>query len=573
MPKYAEKVFINGVIYTIDSAESIKEAIAVKDNRILCVGTNAQISEYIDSKAQVIDLENKIVFPGFIEGHLHAPGAAYNELFNVNLYGAQSSQETLELVKKFVHENPEKNIYYGRGFNPGFFKDEEMSRGPRKERLDAICSEKAIILTDFGGHVLWMNSKAFEIYSIDETTESPVGGVIEIDPETGKLWGTLKEYAKQLVPYQSFTDGEAAQAAQWFQNTMHKYGYTSIFALRPGGTIIPRETIFHSFQLLEQKGELKLRVNGARDIDPNGPIIEQFEELIELKNRYESELIKVNTAKYFADGVIEGVTGCLLEPYEREADKGDDFYGEFIWEKEKLSQSFYTAMKHNFQIHVHSIGDGATRYTIDAMEYALKRLKKQPDQYRNVLTHLQLVKSYDITRMARLGIIANVQAYWHYKSPSMWAQLERPLIGVRAETEYPLKSLLDAGVMITASSDHPVTPVPNPFCAIQAAVTRNLVNAEDYGLEKISSMDDPKWLLNKAERVRVLDMIKAYTINGAYQLFRETEIGSIEEGKYADFIVVDQDPFMVDPLELEDIKILETFFNGETVYKRDSHDK
>ena len=566
MKEYAGKVYLNGKIYTIDAELSIKEAIAIKGTKIEYVGSNNDIKAFINDNTEVIDLEGKTMLPGFIDSHLHAPGAAYNELFNINLFSAMSSKETLDMIKQFLIDNPDRSAYYGRGFNPSFFDNLERSLGPRKERLDEICSEKPVILTDFGGHVIWMNSKAFEIYNINEDTVSPPGGVIEKDPYTGKIWGTLKEYAKQLVPFQSFTDEEAALAAEWFQNNMHQYGYTSIFALRPSGAVIPRETIFHSFKLLEDQDKLKLRINGARDIHPNDPLEEQINDLINLKIKYESDLVKVKTAKYFADGVIEGVTGCLLEPYEAAAEKGDNYYGEFIWDKKKLSESFRQAMENNFQIHVHSIGDGATRYTLDAMETAAKKVDYDKNKYRNVLSHLQLVNKDDIKRMFEYGIIANVQTYWHFKSPTMWFPLEFPLIGDRAEYEYPLKSLFDAGLTVTAGSDNPVTPVPNPFHAIQAAVTRNLINANDYGLEKLTDADDPRWLLNKNERVSVMDMIKAYTINGAYQLFRENEVGSIEAGKYADLIIIDKDPFLIDPLQIENIKVLETIFNGEMVY-------
>ena len=136
----------------------------------------------------------------------------------------------------------------------------------------------------------------------------------------------------------------------------------------------------------------------------------------------------------------------------------------------------------------------------------------------------------------------------------------------RAYNEYPVKSLLDNGALLTASGDHPVSPVNNPFWAIEADVTRNLENAEFYGVDDITDIDDPTWLLNPAERVSVSDMVKAYTINGAYQLYRENSIGSLENGKFADMIVVDQDIFKVNPLNIDKTQVLTTVFNGRVVY-------
>jgi predicted amidohydrolase YtcJ len=314
-----------------------------------------------------------------------------------------------------------------------------------------------------------------------------------------------------------------------------------------------------------QKNELKLRVNGARDIYPNQDIDVQLEELRRLREKYHTGLIKATTAKYFADGVIEGLTGFLLEPYKEAAGKGENYYGKFVWNTAEMQDAFKKTLDMGFQIHVHSIGDAATKNVINAMEFAQNNPPE--NKYRNVITHLQLVSNMDITRMSKLGIIANVQPYWHFKDPISWFDAEQPFLGDRAENEYPLKSFLDAGVLVTASSDHPVTSNPNPFCAIQAAVTRNLINAEKYGLTKITDIDNPTWLLNKDERVTAFDVVKAFTINAAYSLFMDKEVGSIEVGKYADIIVIDRDLFQTDPLEIESIKVIKTIFNGEIVYE------
>ena len=480
---------------------------------------------------------------------------------------AGSFEETMDKIRKFVKEHPEKEIYYGRGFNTAFFPGIENVLGPKKERLDEICNTKPMVLTDFGGHTLWLNTKALELYNITRDTVAPSGGVIEKDPETGELWGTLKEYAKQLVPFQKFTAEENIQAVEHFQDLLHSLGYTSIFCLRPPGAIIPRETLFGTWATLEKDGRMKMRVNGARDMDPEGSIDEQVRELQDLKRTFESELIKVETAKFFTDGVVEGLTAFLMEPYGEAAGKGSDFCSEFIWDREILREAFQKFMKAGFQIHVHTMGDRSTKYCLDAMENAASKAVCRIR--RNVFTHLQIVREEDILRMADMGVIANVQAFWHYKSPSMWKSLELPFLEERAETEYPLASFLRAGAVLSASADHPVTPNPNPFHAVQAGVTSNLYNSREHGLDPITDKDDPRWLLNARERVSVMDMLRAYTVGGAWQLFRENEIGTIEIGKFADFAIVDKDPFVQNLLELENIKVCQTIFNGECVYSVD----
>ncbi|HVI39424.1 MAG TPA: amidohydrolase family protein [Anaerovoracaceae bacterium] len=167
----------------------------------------------------------------------------------------------------------------------------------------------------------------------------------------------------------------------------------------------------------------------------------------------------------------------------------------------------------------------------------------------------------------KLEIIAALQPYWHLKEPEWWDYVDSVNLGKdRAYKEYPVKSLLDNGAILTSSGDHPVSPVNNPFWAIEADVTRNLNNADYYGVEDITDINDPTWLLNPAERVSVMDMVKAYTVNGAYELYREKSIGSLEGGKFADMIIVDQDIFKVNPLDIDKTKILTTIFDGDVVY-------
>ena len=209
------------------------------------------------------------------------------------------------------------------------------------------------------------------------------------------------------------------------------------------------------------------------------------------------------------------------------------------------------------------MGDGSTKKVLDAIE---KTYKLNNKNFRNTITHLQLVDKNDIKRFKNLNIIAAVQPYWHLKGPKWWEEVDYKLLGERAIEEYPLNSFIKENVIITSSSDHSVTPVPNPFYAIEAGVTRNLYNHNYFCVEDIKDMDDERYLLNKAERATVKDLVRSFTINGAYQIFREKEIGSLEIGKYADFIIIDRDIFNINPIDIENTKVLQTFFNGKLVY-------
>lgn len=562
-------VYHNGTIRTFDPRGSSYKVLAVKDGAIVYLGNENDAKDWIDKARNVIDLRGQTILPSFTDPHVHAPGLAYDILFNVNLYDVLSKEQTLQRIEAHVTANPDLPAYFGRGFNAGFFEGMEKVKGPRKEHLDAICNHKPIILSDFGGNYFWMNSCALRTYGITKATVAPARGTIELDNETGELWGVLREGARALVPYQSFSAEQNYKAAKWFTQVMNSYGYTSVMALRPPGTVEPRMTSFDMFKTLEAKGELHLRIQGARDMNEAEDIDAQLEEMQREKKSIDSALVQFSVAKFFLDGVIESATGYLLKPYTTAAGKGPDYRSTLLWDFNTLVYAFRRCMETGFQIHCHTIGDGAVRAALDALEVAFDQMGVQGDEirlYRTTLAHLQLIDPTDMERMARLNVIAAVQPYWHFKSPTQWWTLEQPLIGDRAEHQYPLESLNRKGVTIASSSDYPVTPEPNPFFAIQAGVTRNIVDARFYGLADITDMEDPRFLLDPNERMTVESMVRSFTINGAYATLQEASTGSLEVGKSADFVVIDKDPLRVDPLELSKIKIISTVFQGRTVY-------
>lgn len=562
---FADKVIKNAKIYTIDKCGEIVQSAAIKDGRFICVGSNKEVADYVGENTEVIDAEGKTVLPGLIESHVHVPGNGYNILYNINVFDARTDKETESIISEYIRKHPDREIYFGRGFKTAVFPGIEASKGPRKERLDKICNNKPIVIIDEGGHVNWLNSKAFEISGITEDTEDVAGGVIEKDNVTGALWGTLKDEARLLGPERQYTKEEKMEAYEWFQNFYVSLGFTAIAAQRqPACTDpIPMVDIVHEF---EKQGRLILHVSAAREIKVTEDEQLQFEHLEEMRDYFANQEsnICVNTAKFFIDGTVEGVSAFLSEPYTEAAGKGSNYYGEFLWNFDRMKKAFAETLKRGFNIHVHAVGDEGVTKAIDAFEYAQSLY---PGDHRNCITHLQIVKDEDIVRMGKMNIIAGLNSFWHFKDPTVFFNVEVRFLGAdRANKEYPAKSFRDAGCLITCSADYPVTPYPNPFQAIEVGVTRNLFDAQYFDEERIDDIDDEKWLLGKEERLSVLDMVKAYTINAAYATHREKEMGSIEAGKWADYIIIDRDIFEIAPLEIEDTKVLETVFKGETVY-------
>ena len=317
---------------------------------------------------------------------------------------------------------------------------------------------------------------------------------------------------------------------------------------------------WEGFRGLEQEGLLSIRVRGA-SLLRHWNFEEDFTKLKELRKKYCSDRVKLIAAKIFADGIIGNETAYLLEPYNNKP----DYYAEAYWPQDALNQAYAAVNRERLQVHNHTDGDGAVRMSLDAAEYA--DINAPGFDCRNAMTHLVLVSESDIPRFGKLNVIAIPQTYWHFKQPGAWGPIERPALGERAEKMYPLKSFTKTGATVAFSSDYPVTTIPLPFCAIEIAVTRNLPDAAAYGAPyDITDIDDPKYLLWPEERLDIKNAIRGFTINAAYSIFAENVTGSLEVGKSADLVVIDQDLFSIDPLKISDTHILRTYFNGRLVH-------
>jgi predicted amidohydrolase YtcJ len=557
---HADWIFTNADVWVGDEAATPASAFAVKNGSILAVGSDAEVLAYAGRHTEVEDLRGLFVMPGFLDSHMHAPGTALSDLYDVSLYTCKTPEACLRAVRRFIRNHPEAAEIRGAGWDIAGFTDKELIHGPRKARLDEISAVLPIILQSYDGHSVWMNSAAFARHGITSRTPDPAGGVIERDPHTGALWGTLKEEAAKLLPPKAYSAQQYARALKLYQTRMHRYGITGVMSICASGLGAPAE----AFARLEAAGELALRVNFAQEINPEHPVSEQLAALKELKARCDGELFKVTAAKFFADGVIEGGTAFLHAPYAAKAGRESDENNDAVWGLKDLAAAFAAAHRAGFQLFTHSIGDAATRRVLNALRLAGAARWRDA---RPVITHLQLVRAQDIRRMKRLGVVASVQPFWHMKEPNWWRRVDATMLGPRRATrEYPLRSLFDAGVTVASSSDHPITVQPDPLVAIEIGVTRNLAAAKWYGVKDIAHAEGKKHLLGKGQRVSVERMLASYTRHGATLMGCEEVCGSLRPGLAADFIVLDRDPRAVPPVEIETCEVLRTYFNGRMVW-------
>ena len=536
----ADLILLNGAIYTVDKNRSWAQAVAITDGKIVYVGSDEDAKSHIDEQTVIIDLAGKMVLPGFVDAHAH-PSYAMDLVGNISLYLLDSLEKYTKTIKEFVDDHPDKPYYRGSGWTDTLFPN----LGPRKEILDNIIPGKPIALISYDGHSMWVNSVTLERSQITKETPDPVGGRIERDPETGHPSGTLREetafkLVEKAIPKYSLEERKNALLA--YQDMATRAGITLSH-----DAMLDAQAI-SAFNILAKENLLKMRFRGSITIDPDLDIIQQVKSVLTARANNTHPYFQTNSAKIFVDGVVEGGTAYLLEPYEH----NPQFRGEPIWESEIFDAGTIALDKEKIQIHFHVIGDAAARITLDALELA-QQINGTRDS-RHLITHLQLVEPEDIQRFKKLGVVGVPQPFW-FKVDEYYWELALPYLGrKRAEKQYPMQSFFDAGVVMASASDFPVTIPFDPLIAIQTGITRSASN----------SGKDVLW---PEERANLENMIASFTINGAYANFLENETGSIESGKQADLIVLDRNLFDLPSEEIAKTNILLTLVEGKEVFR------
>ena len=533
-------VFKNGSIYTVNKGYLWAQAIAISGERIVFVGADKDVEALVGSETEVIDLEGKMILPSFIDAHAH-PSHAMDYVGNINLYSQESLEEYKQTIKDFVGSHADAKVFRGSGWNDALFPN----IGPSKEILDAIVPDRPISLVSYDGHSLWVNSVTLDKANITAETPNPDGGVIGRDPETGEPNGTLRETASKLIDYvfPDYSIEERVNALLAYQEMANKAGVTMCH-----DAMLDEQSIA-GFKAIEADGSLQMRFRGSITIEPDQPAEEQIEMLLNERSRNSHPKFQTNTAKIFVDGVVEGGTAYLLEPYQHLP----DFYGELIWDPHQLKEICAALDKERIQIQFHVIGDAAARIALDALDYAQQMNGKRAA--RHLLTHLQLVAPEDILRFEQLGLIGVPNPYWFKLDDYYWS-LALPYLGKeRADHEYPMQSFLQAGVLMASASDYPVTIPFDPLIGIESGITRSEIGG---------STNEILWPEEKVSRE---EMIASFTINGAYANFLEDEIGSLEVGKRADFIVLERNLFQIPSSDIAKTQVLETYLDGKEVFR------
>lgn len=538
----ADLIVTGARIYTMDATRTWADAFAVKDGKFVYVGDVAGCASWSGAQTKSWKLTpEQMVLPGFHDCHVHLAESGL-QMRQCDITACKTVEEIIQTIRKYAREHKTDKWIVGSGWSLPLFPN----TAPTAALLDTAVSDRPALIESQDGHSSWANTLALKAAGITRHLPDPPRGRIERD-EKGEPGGTLRESAVQLVekhvPPCSFEERLAgARAALKLANS---------FGLTGAQDANSSEEILRTYRELDRKKELTLRLVAAQQTDADAKDLKaEVLRLVRLRKEYSGDRLRASAAKIFADGVIEARTAALLKPYEGKSG------GEGIL---NVSQDRFNEFARlldgaGFQIHTHAIGDRAIRVALNAYEN-VKMTKRGALNGRHQIAHLQLIDAQDIPRFRRIGVLANFEPYWAFADDYV-VKSTIPVIGPeRTSRNYPIKSVFDSGAIVTAGSDWSVTTL-NPLDAIQVAVTRQ-------------SLDGRTEPFNARERMSLPDILAAYTINGAYANGEEKLTGSIEVGKYADFLILDRNLFEIAPVHIHDAKVVATVVEGEVVYAND----
>lgn len=533
--KSRSKLFINGKIYTVNEKQPWAEAVFVDEKGVIkFVGKTEEAKKLTDKDAEIIDLKSKMMMPGIHDVHAHPLEAMSPFAGTCELDSKETDVENfIKVLKECKDEQPASNWVLGAGHSVSTLLESE--RLPI-EILDEAIPDKPAVIMGETSHSIWVNSKALELAKIDKDTPNPQGGVIVKNTKTGKPNGILFDGAGDLImdlvwlPTKEIKELNYQGLLEALKE-LNKNGITSVVE---GRTYWKRDFQDAWFRA-EKENKLTVRAVLGLWAYPQENDEKQIAKIKSLYRRDENSLVQISQVKVYSDGILINSTAAMREPYKTTLGEIPSKNGLNYFTEKRLAKYIAELEPAGFDFHIHALGDRATTESLNAIE------KAQKGKSRHRLTHLEVVNEKDFPRFKKLNVTADAQVAGDFTHPSHWKENEY-LIGKRATNLVPIKSLYDAGARITLSSDWDVSTL-NPFVGMQNALTRkpqNLPNLET--------------------------VIKSYTINAAYVMRQEQKTGSIEVGKQADLIVLDQNIFEVPTENINKTKVLMTFLAGNLVY-------
>ena len=542
---YADVLITNAHVYTVNAPRPWAEAVAIRGARVMAVGNAKELRAYRGSATKVIDAQQHLVLPGFMDSHIHFYEGSIT-LARVHLDDAKTLAEIQQRVKAYALANPGERWIIGRGWQYPVFGPAAL---PDKRLLDEVVPDRPVFLVCFDGHSYWVNSKALALAGITRDTPDPPNGTVVRD-NNGEPTGVLKEdpaadLVRKFIPEP--TREQKISALKRGLAEANRMGITRVECAGGAG----ESSDFAVLDLLDRlhrEGALSARFYVAYHLDPAEPLEQALPKLDAARKQYQDEWVSTGAVKFYLDGVVEAHTAAMLTPYSDDPSVS----GSLFWDPAKYRAAVTELDRRGYQIFTHAIGERAVRLALDAYEQAQQTNHTRDTRPR--VEHIETITAADIPRFGKLGVIASFQplhAYPDEDTLNVWARNAGP---DRASRGWPWHSIAVAGGRLAFGSDWPVVTM-NPWEGLQNAVTRQTWEGTPPG----------GWL--PEQRVTLEQAIHAYTLGAAVAGRRDKEEGSVETGKLADLIIVSQDLFKVDPHELRKTEVLLTMVGGKVVYE------
>jgi predicted amidohydrolase YtcJ len=549
----ADVVFVNGKVYTQDAATPWAEAVVVHGDRIVYVGDDAGAAEFVGDATQRIDLGGKLLLPGFIDSHVHP----IDELGLATALSLETETGSIDgwvqAIADYAAENPDKEVVYGYGFMASAFGAD----GPTRELIDAVVRDRPVLIMDEGLHSAWVNSAALTRLNITRDTPDPVPGFSYYKRDAkGEATGFLLEGAatQATVGLDVATAEVVAAGTAIIIDLLNEYGVTTVFDA--GAFNLGAGDINGLLAGLEAQGELTVRIVGSMFVLSPAQTATALKSVDAMRQSVRGKNYRYDTLKILDDGTIEGRTAALFEDYRGEGIEPGNA-GATVFTEAELVEMIAAAAALNIDVHIHALGERAVHESLNAIEAVRKIAPDSASRY--TLAHIQLVTDQDVPRFGELDVIA--------QSTPLWATYDtygRKFISDdQFQRYFRFKSIEDADGRLAFGSDFPASGLGtlglSPLLQIELGHTRQYPGDPDSPLQP-----------RESERLSVASLVRGFTLGAAYQLHMEDEIGSIEIGKKADLVVLDQNIFEIDPFTIHKTAVAMTMLNGTIVYTEDN---
>ena len=540
-----DRIFVNARAYTLDDEKPWAEAVAVDGDTIVYVGDNAGALALAGPSTEKHDLKGGMLLPGFIDTHMHpVAGGAFARALSLDTYG--TVEEWTQAIGEFAGDNADAQLIFGYGFLATTFGP----NGPTSQMIDAVVADRPVLIMDEGFHGAWANTKAMEALGITSNTTDPVPGFSYYKRDSaGKPTGYLLENTASMAmdKLNVITDEVLVDGTSFVIDTLNSYGVTSVF---DAGVIGYEASLPSVLKRIEDAGDMTVRIVGS--YRPAGP--DDVEQAVESVQQWAATIKGENyhyrMLKIMQDGTVEGRTAAMFEDYQGEPGNS----GETVFTQEQMTQMISEAAGQQIDVHVHALGERAVHETLNAIEAARKTHPNSQTRY--AICHIQVITDVDLPRFAQLDIIA--------QSTPLWASYDtygKPFVSEDQFNRFwRFKSLDDLGVKLTWGSDFPASGAGmlgmSPILQMEIGHTRQEPGEPDAPVQP-----------RKSERLDIDTLIRGYTIDAAYQLHMEDQIGSLAVGKKADLVVLDRNLFDTDAYKIHDTTVIMTLMDGRVVYE------